>query len=299
MPKIETNSKSSLSHQLVHPIFQFFQPWSGEGDGIYFRDFLGVKTDPKYRYSWKAQPLGKKIKLGYPKPNQQYFEWLFFLSTVLEAINQYTIIELGAGYAPWLIRAAFALKQISPNMPVLLVAVEGDPTHYKWMLEHFENNNISPKEHLLFEALVSDQDATAKFPNLKDPSKNYGASVIRQDSPAQTLQKDFIEVKTVSMNTILSKISSAVDLIHMDIQGYEQQVLHNSIELISTKVKKILVATHRSEFLHNNVYKFMREHGWLPRYNFDRNSKWATEWGTIQFGDGCQCWVNPSFTDKE
>lgn len=277
---------------ITHPIFKCFERWSGKTDGLYLRDFLGSKTDPKVKTPWKAQPEGI-IKPNYPVVNEHYYDWLVVLSSVLAAKEQFTMIELGAGYAPWLIRAAYALKQKKPDIPFLLVGVEGDKTHYQWMLEHFLNNDISPKEHILIEALVSNSDGTALFPKIFDPSVNYGASLVLDQYSSQKSREGFIETKTISLKTILSKISGAIDLIHMDIQGEEEKIITSDINLLSQRVRHILIATHRSNTLHENVRHIMKENGWIPRYNFDRDSKWDTEWGNIHFYDGFQYWINP------
>jgi FkbM family methyltransferase len=281
-----------------HPIFSSFEKWAGESDGVYIRDFLGVKTDPVVNVAWKAHPSGKNLAPHYPVANEHYYDWLVVLSSVLEAKDQFTMLELGAGWAPWLVRAAYALKQSNPDIPFLLVGVEGDETHYQWMVEHFKANTISPEEHLLVDALVSDKDGIAYFPKLNDPAKDYGASITNKYDKVQAQRGELIEAKTISLDTLLAKIPHNIDLIHMDIQGEEEKVLNSSIELISKRVKKMLIGTHRSSTLHENVRQLMWQHNWLPKYNFDRNSKWATEWGTIQFNDGFQCWINPSLTNN-
>lgn len=288
MTNLQTLPSQNL---LTHPVFEFFERWSGKTNGFYLRDFLGTKTDPKVKKSWKAQPKGF-AKPNYPVVNEHYYDWLVVLSSVLAAKTQFNMIELGAGYAPWLVRAAYALKQIKPELPFFLVGVEGDSSHFQWMVEHFENNDLLPEQHMLIEALISNSDGTAMFPKILDPSTNYGASL----SSTQNSSQELIEVKTICLKTILSKISGDVDLIHMDVQGEEEKIITSDIDLLSQRVKQMLIATHKSNALHENIRHIMRNNGWIPRYNFDRNSEWITEWGNIHFYDGFQYWINPRIT---
>ena len=52
------------------------------------------------------------------------------------------MIELGAGYGRWLVRAATALQQVK-DLPFQLIGVEAEPQHFKWLLQHFKDNGLN------------------------------------------------------------------------------------------------------------------------------------------------------------
>jgi hypothetical protein len=70
---------------------------------------------------------------------------------VVEAIDEFTMAALGAGWRRWLIAAASAVKQYR-DIPFHAIGVEAEPTHFKWMLEHFRDNGLDPVDHNLMEA---------------------------------------------------------------------------------------------------------------------------------------------------
>jgi hypothetical protein len=96
------------------------------------------------------------VQAPYPQVDEDYFEWIDLLESVIAARGSYTMIELGAGMGRWSVRAALAARQFKPRMPFRLIAVEADPVHFDWLRWHFLDNGLDPKEHRLINAAVSD-----------------------------------------------------------------------------------------------------------------------------------------------
>ena len=71
------------------------------------------------------------------------------------------MMELGAGYGLWSIRAAKAVQQ-RRGIPFKIVAVEAEPHHFSWLNATFADNGLNPADHRLIEAAVSDR-GTALF----------------------------------------------------------------------------------------------------------------------------------------
>ena len=69
-----------------HPALLRFPPWSGQADGTFVYDFLGIKTDPRFRPQFRPQPAGS-LQTAYPPPHNVYFELAFVLESVLEAAD--------------------------------------------------------------------------------------------------------------------------------------------------------------------------------------------------------------------
>jgi hypothetical protein len=72
------------------------------------------------------------------------------------------MVELGAGYGRWAVRAAAALRQLRP-IPFHLIAVEGEPRHYRWLRQHLSDNRIASDACTLIEGVVSDHRTKCFF----------------------------------------------------------------------------------------------------------------------------------------
>src|SRR5947199_226584 len=99
-------------------------------------DFLGAKTRVSY-FSHLSHYDG--LVEGYPLTlnfHGSALEWAGVLRAVLDAETEMIAVELGAGWAPWLVTLARAAK-IRGISKVQLVGVEGSKGHYEYMQTHF------------------------------------------------------------------------------------------------------------------------------------------------------------------
>src|SRR5262249_57012900 len=71
------------------------------------------------------------------------------------------MVALGSGWGRWLVTGAQAAQQ--KGLPFHLVGVEAEPTHYRWMMQHFHDNRIDPLQHELLQAAASSQNGEAWF----------------------------------------------------------------------------------------------------------------------------------------
>src|SRR5690349_6150133 len=93
--------------------------------------FPGVNVE-SYRNERSSEPAS-------PLVSEEYFELIDVIAAVRSARQQFTMVEVGAGYGRWLVRAAVALRRINP-MPCLLVGIEAEPTHFQWIKDHMLDN---------------------------------------------------------------------------------------------------------------------------------------------------------------
>ncbi|MFZ1993011.1 MAG: hypothetical protein WAU75_02800, partial [Solirubrobacteraceae bacterium] len=63
-------------------------------------------------------------------------EWQAVLDALEDASGRLTMIELGAGFGRFTVNAAAALRRYRPELKHRFIAVEAEPTHYKWMRQH-------------------------------------------------------------------------------------------------------------------------------------------------------------------
>ncbi|MCU0666038.1 MAG: hypothetical protein MUF05_02975 [Candidatus Omnitrophica bacterium] len=313
-----------------HDIFRKFKPYSGYGRKGYAVNFLGVFTDVSH-----ICPIGPELQkrhnvetderiwleTQYPDFQEEYFEWISLLESVVQAKQDFTAIELGAGIAPHLINAAAAIKKYHGDSFVFkLIGVEGEPTSYKWMRKHFIDNGINPDDHTLIEAVVSRKDGYAIF-EVGFP-QGYGSYIVTswqlllrplketyrfikrsykriKGQPCDA--KDYWtgkkglglytkKIRCIGLDKILAGLKK-VDLIHLDIKGEEYRVLSAVKEQLSEKVKRIHIGTH-SHDVESRLRKLFKSMGWECIFDFPGNDKRITPFGQIKFLDGVQYWRN-------
>jgi FkbM family methyltransferase len=280
-----------------HPALLRFEPWQGEADGRFCYDFLGIKTDPKFRPQFRPDRPGR-LKTSYPPPHNAYFELVFVLDSLAACSDssRFTMIELGAGYGPWLVTAHRA-EQLSGGRPVDLVGVEMVPRHYEWMREHLRNNGIDPEEHRLIHAAVSDREGEALYQPEKDSHFDYGQYVIgrraRRPGKSETASDDPLRpvwVPCIGLSGLLRDYDR-IDLMHVDIQGEELRAIASAIGELSARVRRLIVATH-SRRIHRELRRLLIEAGLECRYDFRLRKRERTTFGDVQFLDGLLAFVN-------
>jgi FkbM family methyltransferase len=266
-----------------HPIFETFQRAKSIGTGKHIFDFLGVATDVTYKKGWEkyAVRIGAEYTSNYPVVNEHYFDWIALLQCVRAASGTFRMAELGAGWAPWLVRAAFAARQVPAIKQIELVGVEADPTHFSWMKAHFLDNKLNPEQYHLLHGAVAENSIPLRFPKIDNPDEDYGASL-----NTVTKNKEYVEVQGYPLTDVLDRFTGPVNFLHMDIQGAEYDVIPKAMDLLKAKVKAIMVGTHISLEKHNELHQMFLDYDWQPVMVFPRNREVDTDFGKVTFGDG-------------
>jgi FkbM family methyltransferase len=230
--------------------------------------------------------------------DEEIFEWIALLESVVDACDHYTMLELGAGYGRWTARAAQALKAKYPGMPARFIAVEAEPTHFRELSRHLYRYGVDLKSCTLINAPVSGQREPVHF-TIGHPDEWYGQAIIPS---ADYGFGNWPEAKVVTMEAItipdLINDLDYIDLIDMDIQGAELPCIEHSINGLGAKVRRLFVATHSDE-IHESVYRLLQQAGWHCEANYPLQRTHQTEFGTITFGDGVQYWTNPALHPAE
>ena len=291
-----------------HPVFDSFDfklrgqlpSWQVDGLGIRTRESFADQTN----WNVKFQPSEK------PNFNEAYFEWIDVLNAVKNAKDHFRMIEIGAGYGPWLAVAGVAIKQLM-QVPFQLIGIEADINRYNWMKQHLIDNDIDLKGHCFYHGVVNEMGRSVWF-DVGDSNKSYGATILRGNN-IPTLWKDGVRgwlkflfnrrklrkigairperVRAYRLSEILKKYPK-VDFVDMDIQGSEGEVVRESICELNNKVKMIHIGTHNDE-VESYLYKTFIAHKWSCIWNFKNGCIQNTPYGEIQFSDGVQAWVNP------
>jgi FkbM family methyltransferase len=274
-----------------HQVFGRFRRWEGKVPEGFVVNFLGVM---RRIYFWQpdvnnppAYPADRYVKTDYPALENLYLEWIAVLEAVLAAEGQFIMMELGAGYGYWTANAAAALKQTT-NLPYSFVAVEADPTHFQWMMQHFKDNGIDAQSVRAIQAAVTATDGKVGF---QAGNKPTGMDLLDQAIGGSHM------VEAVSLASLLKPLTM-VDLIHVDIQGAELEVLRAGAQELDEKVKCVCVGTH-SRQIEEGLRSLFQSLGWKPVRDIACFSSTETEWGLISCDDGVQCWVNPSYPERQ
>lgn len=280
---------ASLKCSSVDPaVLAAFPVYTGPGTPGFFNDFIGTQTRCSYLPNTYAGASG--IVEGPPGterfPLHEPSEWEGTLRSVLEAGSRFVAVELGAGWGPWLVAGARA-AQLRGITDIQLAGVEGASGHYGFLLQHFRDNGLDPAQHQLLHAVAGVEDGVAHFPKLDVPSADWGAQASYGDSQAS---EQFDEVPSISIATLLSKLP-LVDLLHCDVQGAEGNVLTAAADVLSCRVRRIVVGTH-GRAIEDRLMACFGANGWtLEHESSCRLVQGPT--GTMQLvADGTQVWRN-------
>jgi FkbM family methyltransferase len=281
-------------------VFKLFTRYKGVGRSGYVTNFLGCVNDVRVS-------SGLKIWDGtvedYPVLGNFHgstMEWVGTLKAVLGARDVFRMLELGAGWGPWCVIGYTAAVQRGIS-DIQVVGVEGDSGHIKYMEENFAANDLKPGTYSIITGVVGLADGEATFPKAKDPSEVYGGapafSTCADDQrPFNYFMKycsEFVDqcerVPAFSLETLTAGFP-IVDLVHCDIQGGELDLFANAIQLISRKVKRVVIGTHSWQIDHGLIGLFAT-HGWV----LDGAEDCIYRGGA--FHDGTQVWRNPLLTN--
>jgi FkbM family methyltransferase len=250
--------------------------------------------------------------LTYPPFDEEYFEWVDILEAVDQASETFVMIELGAGYGRWCARAAAAVRR-KPNCRFHCVAVEAEPAHFRWIHDHFRDNDIDPRDHDLIWAAVGAQPGFVPFwvgaadgwygqaisvekppplPDLSTRRRLKARSVLGRPPVPSNDDRSVTWIPCVTLADVIAPYPK-VDLIDLDVQGAEYEVLASAIDLVNKRVRRLHIGTHSPE-IEEQLRQLFTRHNWQMVNDYPCQSASQTPYGSIAFGDGVQTWVNPS-----
>jgi FkbM family methyltransferase len=186
--------------------------------------------------------------------HERDFEKDCFLSVLADIQREHVnMFELGAGWGEWCLALAGVIDyKIIPIVPVSYrcLAVEGEPTHYRWIKEHFESQNING---IAVHGAVSNKNGTCRF-GVHAPDSSYGQAISFHKLTVRKTIWDlynFILRKTIEVpmytidHLIQAYVFDHVDIIDMDVQGAEYEVLLGAAESINDDlIDYLLIGTH-------------------------------------------------------
>ena len=282
-------------------IFEQFERFTGAGSPGCYTTFLGGRTRTSFVEG--LGPFDGTVEsIPWPRGNllAETSEWLGVLKSVLSARSRWRILELGAGYGPWMVSSGLAAQQRG-IVDILLYGVEADEGHVKFMHQHLSDNGFDPSQYHIISGLVGARDGWGGWAVADDPSNVYGGRGVTVDVPADPLPAlsgvDF--VKVFGILGLLAR-EPLWDLVHIDIQGDEGKVCSEGIGVMTKKVKWVVIGTHGRE-QDGIVMKMFHEAGWSlenekPSVITGRNIGTTLE--LMATHDGVQVWRNPRLSER-
>jgi len=272
-----------------HPAFAGLRRHTYKTKAGYLRTAINQLFDLTFEASWKDpryfQDREESNDFPWSWLHEEIYEWIALAEAVRSAQNKFTMVELGAGYGRWLVSGACLARLLRPDLVLTLVAVEAERTHFKWMRQHFLDNDLDPAEHALFEAAITKDSGTVRFVDGEDPGANYGQSVAYADTEGRLST-------AIGINDLLRHYD-IVDLVDIDIQGHERMVVPAGIEELTKRVRRAYLSVHEPVEVGFELSTAFYMHGWRNVASFPVSSTSETEFGPIYFQDGVQYWVNP------
>lgn len=255
------------------------------------RDFLGTTTSVDYFPADHAH-LGGSVWSASAPGLHGTAEWMGTLRSVLECGEGFTAFELGAGWGPWLVSSARAAAMKGVR-DINLVGVEASAEHYAFMRRHFAANGMDPDGFSLHRAVIAPADGVAQFPRLHVGAEDYGASAVfhdgEKDGAAQ--RGELEDVRAIGLSSMLSQ-HDRVDLIHMDIQGHEEEVLRSAIPALNARVRRMIIGTH-SRSIEGHLLDLLSSEGWICEFEQPCKLQFLPDGQFLMVTDGEQVWRNP------
>jgi len=203
-------------------------------------DALGVRTRCAYRAEWRD--WGGTVVPGH---EHVPLEWVALLEALAAAGDELCLVELGAGYGRWLVRGAVAWRRHHPDRPFVLVGVEGEPTHLSFLRQHAADNGIPVESLRLFAGAIGARDGHVEFEVARRPAGEWGTRAAVDAPPGlpRVAHASRITVPSFTLETVTANLRR-VDLLHMDVQGSEEEIVAVSGAVLAATVSRLFVGTH-------------------------------------------------------
>lgn len=186
-----------------------------------------------------------------------------FRSIELDKRPDFVMCELGCAWGCWMNISGTIAKR--SGLSVHLIGVEGDSEFIKLAAKELKINNFTPDEFSLFHGIASPTDGIALFPK-HDPDRTmfglepiFNLSKVEKSKHLQTGR--FVELEQVSLTSVFENFDQA-DLLHVDIQGGEENLIPSCITLLTEKVSYLVIGTH-SRQIEGKMFECLTSAGWL------------------------------------
>jgi FkbM family methyltransferase len=223
--------------------------------------------------------------------HEEFFEWESLRKALdaFEGGRDFVIAELGAGFGRWSVNSVQMLRARYPQAGYKVIAVEADPTHFRWLKLHLADNGIRRKDRRLFRRPITGEPRDVYFIG-GDPARWYGQAIV-DEKYAKTFPgflgwlrgtRFHFKRRSVTLTEVLKGIET-VDLLDLDVQGAEADVFAHSMSLINRTVRRVHISTHSHE-IEDALLALLK--GWKVEHFYPCLGVSKTPIGELQFVDG-------------
>ena len=263
------------------------------GSEGYLTNFLGVLIDPKY-FPTILDGRGGQLE-GLPIPGNFHAdaaEWGVALRAVDLSGPTFTMIELGCGWGCWMNNTGVAARRAGKR--VSLTGVEADVSHVAFANDCCVVNGFNQEQFAVHRGIAAAHSGVALFPRQERGGMNWGLAPIFGATQEQTAEGvrtgKYVELPMIGLDVLLTQ-HDRVDLLHIDIQGGEADLVHESLPLLNEKVAYMLIGTHSRE-IDGRLFHDLRASGWV--LELERAAILQLTSGQPEcIADGVEGWRNP------
>ncbi len=315
--------------------FSRLKPFSGESPAGFKTDFLGIYTDISFiellnPQTHEREQHAREISTRYPglETGERYFECGSLLAALHEATESqnFCMVELGGGWGARAVTAHAMVQQIMPEAREFYIIVEAMREHCDWIRKHMQDNGIDSERHSIMHAAIWVDNQPKLFPDcagILGQSISYDAPTCVADLTPEEAKESLLNivktgelgivdpfqsrggkqqtrkwsfVSSVTLRDILLPVER-LDYIDVDIQGAEEKVIRDGIDLLEERVKRLHIGTH-GEDIHAKLTELFDSRGWQVLVQIPPDGEYATEWGNFSTSDGILSVVNNRLANR-
>jgi len=271
-------------------------------------DYLGMRIDPDYEPLQQARRGEILTRIPFPTDTilSEGIEYAALAQSLMHSGPSYDVVELGAGWGPWVARAAICGRRLGKPR-IEISAIEADGARFDALRRHLALNDLVPMSapndgaaadlvwHL-HQAIAWNDEQGALWPDggLGDAGRQAVGFQKNDVQHNRAQQKISTRQNSISLSRIIQK-HRKVDLLHMDVQGSETALIASALDDLNKKVRHIFVGTH-SRLIEGEILTLLLKQGWNllreePCLFRTRPDGVPLEDMTIR--DGGQLWQNP------
>jgi FkbM family methyltransferase len=157
-----------------------------------------------------------------------------------------TVVELGAGWGPWISAAGLAGRKLGMKS-INLVGVEAEPDRFAQMGEHMTRNglitNNSDMTIRLIQGAAWKENTTLKFGSNTAADHGGAATADNECKDYRGAEVQFMNVPAYDLPTICQGLG-IIDYMHWDIQGAEFEVAEGGVDYMNEHVRSVFIGTH-------------------------------------------------------
>ena len=212
----------------------------------HYVNFLGVAIDPAFYPNILAGHGGKVEGLPLPANwHADMAEWGACLRAVDLAREKFVVVELGCGWGCWLNNTGAAARRA--GLRVRLLGVEGDRGHIGFAEAATATNGFDARDVTLHHGIAAASGGVALFPRQNragetwDLAPRFGATAPEVE---RALASGKWEAAPMLPLSAIAGDEARIDLLHVDIQGGEDDLVDGAIDFIRERVAYLVVGTH-------------------------------------------------------